>query len=58
MSCTAFAPSLGYDPNYDTDPCEGCRLELHFCQTCGIDVDHGENSCSHCLRAFGSMFQW
>lgn len=53
MTYPAFAPSIGYDPLFDTEECDDCRSGLHLCQTCGTDTDHGEHSCSHCLREFG-----
>lgn len=58
MSQQVFATSIGYDPNFDDDPCEQCRGGLHLCHMCGTDVDHGEFSCSHCMRELGTMAGW
>lgn len=57
MTYSTFAPSIGYDPLFDTEECDDCRSGLHLCMTCGTDTDHGEYSCSHCLREFGRGIQ-
>src|SRR5699024_7220314 len=57
MTYSAFAPSIGYDPLFDTEERDDCRTGLHLCMTCGTDPDHGDLTDSHCLREFRRRIQ-
>lgn len=45
-------------PFADTVTCQGCDLRLHFCAVCATDVDHGETTCSSCMRDLAAGYRW